>query len=419
MPHDVTYEPPEGEAPPAGSALMRAPARDLVTEPPREPVSLRDVTFAKSGTKPLTKVQAKTLRKQFEPRKEIEILITGEVYVSHVHVRRRLNDAVGPMGWALRPISEVNIHGAKNQMFREYALIVLGRVVATAFGSAKYFPNNDRLDYADTAEAVKSNALTRCCKDLGIASECWDRDYCDTWRDQFAVKVWVREKQRKKDGNGRWVDAGYENVPRWRKYTARPLQGELDICSDSPNQDKWRAQMERWTKMLAEEAEKSREVFKKLQSARKDLALAKKEEQLAASQPQQANGAESAPRQPAQQSAPEKTEPAKQPEVVQGGAPPKPSAPIQHPNAVAPDDRPYLVRTCKIVERTPEFTLHMITMMNGSEYFTFSKRVYAEFQGYMASRQKVQVRAQEQKSKGKSFMHIGEWKELASGAVKK
>lgn len=46
----------------------------------------------------------------------------------------------------------------------------LHRLVAVARGEQDFFdPNNISM----AAEGCKSNALTRCCKDLGIASELW------------------------------------------------------------------------------------------------------------------------------------------------------------------------------------------------------------------------------------------------------
>lgn len=48
---------------------------------------------------------------------------------------------------------------------------------------------------------MKSNALMRCCKDLGIASELWDPVFIRKWKALNAVDVWavdVKSKQRRK-----------------------------------------------------------------------------------------------------------------------------------------------------------------------------------------------------------------------------
>lgn len=44
------------------------------------------------------------------------------------------------------------------------------RLVAVARGQQEYF---DPHGVANATEATKSNALMRCCKDLGVASELW------------------------------------------------------------------------------------------------------------------------------------------------------------------------------------------------------------------------------------------------------
>jgi hypothetical protein len=79
-----------------------------------------------------------------------------------------LNRAFGPGGWGLAPRSETNV-GPK-VVSREYALICLGRLAAVARGEQEYF---DPSGVATAVEASKSNALMRCCKDLGVASELW------------------------------------------------------------------------------------------------------------------------------------------------------------------------------------------------------------------------------------------------------
>jgi len=111
---------------------------------------------------------------------ELDILPTGDVYLSQVGYRRRLNKAFGPGGWALVPRSGIKILG--NLMAREYALFAEGRFISEAIGEQEYFENNPRMSHATAAESVKSNALVRCCKDLGIASDCWDRKFNEDFK---------------------------------------------------------------------------------------------------------------------------------------------------------------------------------------------------------------------------------------------
>lgn len=90
------------------------------------------------------------------------------IYLPEIKYRRVLNKAFGPGGWGLAPRGEHNI-SAKN-ISREYALICNGRFVSQARGEQDYF---DITGLPTASEGCKSNALMRCCKDLGIASELW------------------------------------------------------------------------------------------------------------------------------------------------------------------------------------------------------------------------------------------------------
>ena len=56
---------------------------------------------------------------------------------------------------------------------REYALYCQGRFVAQAMGEHTFYSKSN-LSYGKASESAKSNALMRCCKDLGVASDLWD-----------------------------------------------------------------------------------------------------------------------------------------------------------------------------------------------------------------------------------------------------
>ncbi|KAG9317864.1 mitochondrial genome maintenance [Chiua virens] len=92
----------------------------------------------------------------------------GLIYLPEIKYRRILNKAFGPGAWGLAPRTETNV-GPKI-VSREYALVCQGRLVAIARGENEYF---DPSGIPTAAEGCKSNALMRCCKDLGIASELW------------------------------------------------------------------------------------------------------------------------------------------------------------------------------------------------------------------------------------------------------
>lgn len=147
------------------------------------------------------------------PDEDHDILPTGEVYVTQVRYRRLLNATLGPGQWALVPRGGWTRQGTT--LCREYALVVRGSFVAESVGEAEYQESNERMTWATAAESCKSNALTRCCKDLGIASECWDRHWADAWVKKYAVKVWCERRNNKgKDGY------------QWRRRDAQPFWNE-------------------------------------------------------------------------------------------------------------------------------------------------------------------------------------------------
>ncbi|KAF9898001.1 hypothetical protein BX616_004641, partial [Lobosporangium transversale] len=152
-------------------------------------------SFAGMAVEPFEKEVAELLMKPLDPE-DIEIKPDGILYLPEIKYRRILNKAFGPGGWGLAPRSEHSI--SPKTISREYALICRGRFVSTARGEQDYFdPNN----IATATEGCKSNALMRCCKDLGVASELWDpsfvrkfkRQYCE---EAFAEHVITKRKKK-------------------------------------------------------------------------------------------------------------------------------------------------------------------------------------------------------------------------------
>lgn len=157
----------------------------LVTKP--GVIALAKLSYDGAGSLTLDAKQSATLVAAF-PDEAYEVKPTGEVYVSQVHYRRRLNEVFGPGAWALVP--RTGYMNQNDTVCREYALYVRGVFVSEAIGETDYQPTNDRMSYASAAEGAKSSALTRCCKDLGIASECWSRRWANEWRAKHCVQVW-------------------------------------------------------------------------------------------------------------------------------------------------------------------------------------------------------------------------------------
>ncbi|KAH6690485.1 mitochondrial genome maintenance MGM101-domain-containing protein [Plectosphaerella plurivora] len=116
---------------------------------------------------------------------DIEVKPDGIVYLPEIKYRRILNAAFRPGGWAVVPRGDPIIHD--RVVTREHALVVDGRFIAQAQGENTFF-NQEGIPAA--VEACKSNALMRCCKDIGIASELWDPVFIREFRRQHARQVW-------------------------------------------------------------------------------------------------------------------------------------------------------------------------------------------------------------------------------------
>ncbi len=187
------------------------------TEPAPTPVVERTqpASYAGISEKAFTKAQQDVLLEKVKPE-DLDILPTGEVYLTQVRYRNRLNAAFGCGAWALRPVSDIKTDG--NTMMRAYALYIEGRFISEAIGECEWQASNDRMTRAQAIEGCKSNALVRCCKDIGIASECWDKHFTTEFQDKYCVRVWVDKKQK----------------PQWRLKTAKPFYGETGPADDKP-----------------------------------------------------------------------------------------------------------------------------------------------------------------------------------------
>jgi len=127
---------------------------------------------------------------------DIEMKPDGLIYLPEIKYRRILNRAFGPGAWGLAPRGETNV--GDRVVSREYALVCQGRLVAIARGEQDYF---DRKGIPTATEACKSNALMRCCKDLGIASELWDPRFIREFKAKYCVELFVenvKDKTKKK-----------------------------------------------------------------------------------------------------------------------------------------------------------------------------------------------------------------------------
>ena len=148
---------------------------------------------------------------------DIEVKPDGIVYLPEIKYRRILNKAFGPGGWGLAPRGETIV--TQKSVTREYALVVGGRfvnpypsslylnlmvtdnslllfrLVSIARGEMDYFSPEG---IPTSAEGCKSNALMRCCKDLGVASELWDPRFIRGFIGKYAREAFVEHSTTKK-----------------------------------------------------------------------------------------------------------------------------------------------------------------------------------------------------------------------------
>lgn len=138
-----------------------------------------------------------------------EGLVTHNCYLTQVEYRRLLNAVFGPGAWGLRRMTAPEEIGGTVMVV--YALVVRGCVVSEAPGEADYQPNNPRQSKATAMESAKSNALMRVCKDLGIASQCWDRRWGEKFKDEHCLMVKTKNSQK----------------PLWRRQDSKPFWDEI------------------------------------------------------------------------------------------------------------------------------------------------------------------------------------------------
>ncbi|KAJ3226265.1 hypothetical protein HK099_005262 [Clydaea vesicula] len=132
--------------------------------------------FPGLSSEPFSKEVADTLLAPID-NNDIEIKPDGLAYLPEIKYRRILNRAFGPankFGRGPHTITGKNIS-------REYALFAQGRFISMARGDQDFYGE----------DGVKSNALMRCCKDLGVGSELWDPAFLATWKHKNCVQVFV------------------------------------------------------------------------------------------------------------------------------------------------------------------------------------------------------------------------------------
>ncbi|CAK7568292.1 MAG: hypothetical protein SEPTF4163_006279 [Sporothrix epigloea] len=168
------------------------PALGPAADPNAPPVDWSSSFHGLSTTRFSAEI-AQVLMTPINPQ-DIEIKPDGILYLPEIKYRRILNAAFGPGGWGLAPRGELAV--GEKIVSREFALVVQGRYVAQARGECPYFGGEDGV--ATAGEGSKSNALMRCCKDLGVASELWDPRFIRQFKQEHCREVWIEHVVTKK-----------------------------------------------------------------------------------------------------------------------------------------------------------------------------------------------------------------------------
>lgn len=151
-----------------------------------------------------TESELKILHDPFDDD-DLDIMPTGVVYAPWVSFVRRLRSAFKG-AYMLLPHGMPKIEG--NLVMWPHYLLIKGYLVSYSVGECNYYPNNSQMSYGDAIEGAKSNARMRCCKDVGIGLELWDRKFTDKWKEKNAYesdkldkhgnKIWKRNVGSKK-----------------------------------------------------------------------------------------------------------------------------------------------------------------------------------------------------------------------------
>ncbi|SJX65437.1 probable MGM101-mitochondrial genome maintenance protein [Sporisorium reilianum f. sp. reilianum] len=175
-----------------GSSANGSASAGSTSAPPSNISEEWGTSFAGLGERSFSKEAVEVLMAPVNET-DVEIKPDGLIYLPEIKYRRILNQAFGPGGWGMAPRSETNV--GQGIVSREWVLICQGRFVATARGEQEFFKPSG---VPTASEGAKSNALMRCCKDLGVSSELWDPRFIRQFRKKHCVEVWAQDTAGKK-----------------------------------------------------------------------------------------------------------------------------------------------------------------------------------------------------------------------------
>ena len=134
-----------------------------------------------------------TLLRSPPPAADIRIKRNGNLYVLSSFYPDLLNRTFGVGGWSINPISEPTFFQKRDGsrvISREFGLYFLGGFMVMGLGEGILYHNigyKSGLSYA--FEFAKREALTLCCKELGMAKNIYEEEFVNKWRDENAETV--------------------------------------------------------------------------------------------------------------------------------------------------------------------------------------------------------------------------------------
>lgn len=175
-----------------------------------------DIAYPLASKLVLTEQESKALGETFSDD-AVEILSSGEIYIPHIHISRRLSDVLGRGQWALvRRRDWIEPAKEAHTIYAECVLLVRGHYVGESIGGQDYWPGNDRMDFGDALEGAQSEALRRiAAKRLSVGDQAWDPSYARKWTAANAVQVWCVKKGR---------GSGPDKKPLWRRKDGKRFE---------------------------------------------------------------------------------------------------------------------------------------------------------------------------------------------------
>jgi hypothetical protein len=144
------------------------------------------LAYERASTLVLTDEEAEQLMGLF-PDEQIEIRPhDGLIYLPHIAISRRLSEVFKPAAWSMIQ-RRAWIEG--NRVYAEYVMVIRGCFVGEAVGAHDFQPTNPKMNYSDSLESARAEALRRIAgKSLSCGDQVWQPAYSRRWVADHADK---------------------------------------------------------------------------------------------------------------------------------------------------------------------------------------------------------------------------------------